>query len=102
MLSLIVILILIVIVNSYYLLNITFKNKFLWLIKLILIVLGTDYRNTVVMEFKKAFDKVPHLMLLQKFQEIPGINEYLLNWILDFLSDSSLLYSEGQTLKSAE
>jgi len=39
------------------------------------------------MDFKKAFDKVPDLMLLQKLQEIPGINGYLLNWILDFLSD---------------
>jgi len=35
--------------------------------------------NAVVMDFKMAFDKVPHLMLLQKLQDIPGINGYLLN-----------------------
>ena len=43
--------------------------------------------HAIVMDFKKAFDKVPHFLLLQKLQGIPGINTYLLNWILDFLSD---------------
>jgi len=43
--------------------------------------------HAVVMNFKKAFDKVPHLKLLKKLQEIPGIDGYLLNWMLDFLSD---------------
>jgi len=54
------------------------------------LVKAADERHTtpvVIMGFKKAFDKVPHLMLLQKLQEILGINGYLLNWILDFLSD---------------
>jgi len=41
--------------------------------------------HAVAMGFKKVFDKVPHLMVFQKLQEIPGINGYLLNWILDFL-----------------
>jgi len=43
--------------------------------------------HAVVMDFKKTFDKVPHLMLLQKLKKVPGVNGYLLNWILDFLSD---------------
>ena len=43
--------------------------------------------HAIVLDFKKAFDKVPHLLLLQKLQGIPGINTYLLNWILDFFSD---------------
>jgi len=38
-------------------------------------------------DLKKALDKLPHLMLLQREQEILGMNIYLLNWILDFLSD---------------
>ena len=43
--------------------------------------------HAIIMDFEKAFDKVPHLLLLQKLQGIPGINTHLLNWILDFLSD---------------
>ncbi len=43
--------------------------------------------HALVMDFKKAFDKVPHLLLLQKLQNIPGLDGYLLNWIKDFLSD---------------
>ena len=43
--------------------------------------------HAIVMDFKKAFDKVPYVLFLQKLQGIPGINTYLLNWILDFLSD---------------
>ena len=43
--------------------------------------------HAIVMDFKKAFDKVPHLLLLQKLQIIPGINTQLLNWIHDFLSN---------------
>jgi len=38
-------------------------------------------------DLKKVLDKVPHLMLLQREQEILGMNIYLLNWIFDFLSD---------------
>jgi len=54
------------------------------------LVKAADDRHTthaVAMNFKKAFDKVPHLMLLPKLQETPGINGYLLDCILDFLSD---------------
>jgi hypothetical protein len=43
--------------------------------------------HAIVMDFKKAFDKVPHLLLLQKLKQIPGINAHLINWIRDILSD---------------
>jgi len=33
----------------------------------------------VVMDFKKAFDRVPHLMLLQTLQLILSINRYLIS-----------------------
>jgi len=52
------------------------------------------------MGFKKAFDKVPHLILLRKLQEIPGINGYLLDWILDFLSDRQQLSKVQGNLRS--
>lgn len=41
----------------------------------------------VIMDFKKLFDKVLHLLLLLKLQQIPGIDVHLINWIHDFLSD---------------
>jgi len=43
--------------------------------------------HAVVMDFKKAFDKVPHALLMQKIKRIPEINPLLVNWIQDFLTD---------------
>ena len=43
--------------------------------------------HALVMDFKKAFDKGPHQLLLQKLQRIRGMDGYLLDWIHDFLSD---------------
>ena len=44
--------------------------------------------HAIIMDFKKAFDKVSHLLLLlQKLNKIPGINGHLLNWIQDFLTN---------------
>ena len=43
--------------------------------------------HAIVMDFKKAFDKVPHLLLLQKLQAMRCINGHLINWIHDFLTN---------------
>ena len=37
----------------------------------------------IIMDFKEAFNKVPHLLLLQKLKKIPEINDHLFNWIKD-------------------
>ena len=43
--------------------------------------------HAVVLDFKKAFDKVPHYLLLQKIRQIQGIDPHLVNWIQDFLTN---------------
>ena len=49
-----------------------------------------DRGNTVhalVLDFAKAFDKVPHGLLMQKLSRIPGVASQILMWIHDFLLD---------------
>ena len=41
-----------------------------------------------ILDFAKAFDKVPHFRLLHKL-EYYGVSENLLNWLTSFLSDRS-------------
>ena len=41
----------------------------------------------LVLDFKKAFDKVPHSLLLKKIRQIEGISHYIVNWIQDFLTE---------------
>jgi hypothetical protein len=43
--------------------------------------------HALILDFKKAFDKVPHSLLLQKLQRIPGLHPQLANWIQDFLTE---------------
>ena len=45
--------------------------------------------HAVVLDFQKAFDKVPHSLLLQKIRQIQGIDPHIINWIQDFLTDRS-------------
>jgi len=41
--------------------------------------------HAVILDFKKAFDKVPHKLLLEKLRQIKDIHPCILNWIHDFL-----------------
>ena len=41
--------------------------------------------HSVIMDFAKAFDKVPHQLLMQKLSEVPDINKEVLHWIHNFL-----------------
>ena len=55
----------------------------------------------VFFDISKAFDTVPHLLLLQKFNEL-GINPYLLRWLRSYLINRSQFVavdgSDSQTL----
>lgn len=41
--------------------------------------------HTAVLDFTKAFDRVPHALLMQKLSTIADVDDYLLSWIHDFL-----------------
>jgi hypothetical protein len=43
-------------------------------------------KDMILLDFSKAFDKVPHELLLRKLKHY-GINTSTLNWITSFLSD---------------
>ena len=59
--------------------------------------------DAILLEFSKAFDKVPHQRLAQKLSNY-GIRGTLLNWIQSFLSDRLLnqLPDDHATVKSLE
>ena len=40
----------------------------------------------VFFDVSEAFDKVPHLLLIQQFEEV-NVNPYLIRWLKDYLSD---------------
>ena len=42
--------------------------------------------DTVFLDFRKAFDSVPHKHLLLKLEKL-GVSGNVLKWISDFLSD---------------
>ena len=42
--------------------------------------------DIIYMDFKKAFDKVPHQRLIYKIRAL-GINEEITIWIKDYLTD---------------
>ena len=56
---------------------------------------GHTTHATIVMDFKKAFDKeeVPHFLLLQKLQGTPGIDTtFLTGYLISFLIDINPLF----------
>ena len=42
-----------------------------------------------MLDFQKAFDKVPHKLLIDKLRKVANIDPYIVNWIQDFLSGRS-------------
>jgi hypothetical protein len=46
-----------------------------------------DTIHAVVLDFAKAFDKVPHKLLMQKLSNIPNVSTQIVKWIHDFLMD---------------
>ena len=64
------------------------------------ITMYMDNRNPVdiiYLDFRKAFDTVPHERLLRKL-EAYGINGYVISWIREFLSDRIQAVKVGDTL----
>ena len=45
--------------------------------------------HAAVLNFTKAFGRVPHSLLMEKLSKIKTINEYLLRWIHNFLLNRS-------------
>ena len=48
----------------------------------------TDFVRVFTFDFKKAFDYVSHYILSEKLKALK-VNPYIINWIIDFLSDRS-------------
>ena len=58
---------------------------------------NSEQRDSILLDFSKAFDKVPHDRLLHKLDHY-GIKGNTLNWIKDFLCDrTQSVVVEGQT-----
>jgi len=45
--------------------------------------------HALILDFKKAFDKAPHLLLIEKIRRIKGVDPVIANWIQSFLTDKS-------------
>ena len=56
--------------------------------------------HAVVLDFKTAFDKVPHNLLMQKIRLIDGIHPHIVNWIQGFLTDRTQRVAVRGTLSS--
>jgi len=45
--------------------------------------------GTVYLDYRKAFDTVPHQRLMQKIRDL-GLSKEIVNWIKDFLQDRKI------------
>ena len=52
------------------------------------------------LDFEKAFDKVPHSLLMQKIRQIEGIHPHIVNWIQGFLKDRTQRVAVRRTLST--
>ena len=48
--------------------------------------------HAAVLDFTKAFNRVPHSLLMEKISKVETIDEYLLRWIQNFLLNRSLSF----------
>ena len=53
----------------------------------------------IFFDVSKAFDKVPHLPLLQQMEEI-NLNPHLIRWFKDYLSDRHQVVAVGGELSN--
>ena len=63
----------------------------------------TLYIHAVELDFVKAFDKVPHQLLMGKPSRVPNIKSKILMWIHDFLSECSqkVVVAQSQSSETA-
>ena len=50
---------------------------------------SADFIRVFSFDFSKAFDYVSHNVVSEKLKIVPGINHYVINWVIDFLKDRS-------------
>ena len=50
---------------------------------------STDFIRVFSFDSSKAFDYVSHNVVSKKLKIVPGINHYVINWVIDFLKDRS-------------
>ena len=51
---------------------------------------GDGWVDSIYLDFKKAFDRVPHKRLIWKLEYIGGIQGHLLKWMQDFLKEREM------------
>ena len=47
----------------------------------------SNFGRVLSFEFSKAFDSVSHGIVTDKLKKVPDINPYIVNWVIDFLTD---------------
>ena len=47
--------------------------------------------GAVYFDFRKAFDSVPHMSLVEKFHKL-GLHPYVINWVHNYLADRNRVW----------